>query len=367
MLALVTVLLAGACGPFGNQAAASPTPKASHSPSPSASASPSAATSPTASSPVPVTGSFAVLSTAVTGDTYSVTLIGVDGRVAGTAQASSPLQVSCGSTAAALVPQPISTSNSRVYFMDAQGVVRFLGPQGDTGRATTVPVAASRRSMFSVSPDDQRIAVVVSDFTATGVSLRIYVEDLNGGTNHADIFTSTGSFGLWPIGWHGTSLVLAKVAACTQGGGLFCCSMLELHVVDPGTAIRRFTVGGPQCVIVGTPSPAGAVCEDKNFVQASVVDWTATVKSSFPVSGPTPAYLSPDGSLVATVGSTKTTFVGSAPNQALAMQACGWIDSLHVISGGDAQQQPRIGAVNTGALTPVAAQGNCAGRLPGGL
>jgi hypothetical protein len=360
---VAAAFLVGACGGPG-QATASPSPKASPSASP-VGASPSAATSP-ASSPVPVTGAYAVLSTAVTGDTYTVSLVGIDGKVAASAQASSPLQVSCGSTAAALVPQPISTSNSRVYFMDAQGVVRFLSPQGDNGRATTVPTGGSRRSMFAVSPDDQRIAVVVSDFTTTGVSLRIYVEDLNGGTNHIDIFTSTSSFGLWPVGWHGTSLVLAKVAACTQGGGPFCCSMLELHVVDPGTAIRRFTVGGPQCVIVGTPSAAGAVCEDKNFVQASVVNWTASVTRSFPVAGPTPAYLSPDGSMVAVVGSTKTTFDGPS-NQALAMQACGWIDNLHVISGGDAQQQPRIGVVNGGTLIPVAAQGTCAGRLPGGL
>jgi hypothetical protein len=358
---VAAAFLAGACGGSG-QATGSPSPKASQTASPAAS--PSAATSP-ASSPVPVTGAYAVLSTAVTSDTYSVSLIGIDGKVAASAQASSPLQVSCGSTAAALVPQPISTSNSRVYYMDAQGVVRFLTPQGDNGRATTVPTGGSRRSMFAVSADDQRIAVVVSDFTTTGVSLRIYVEDLNGGTNHLDIFTSTGSFGLWPVGWHGTSLVLAKVAACTQGGGLFCCSMLELHVVDPGTAIRRFTVGGPQCVIVGAPSAAGAVCEDKSYVQASVVNWTGTVTKSFPVAGPTAAYLSPDGSLVAVVGSPDTSFIG--PGQALAMQACGWIDNQHVISGGDAQQQPRIGVVNAGTLIPVAAQGTCAGRLPGGL
>lgn len=219
--------------------------------------------------------------------------------------------------------------------------------------------------MFSVSPDDQRIAVVVGDFTSTGVSLRLYVEDLNGGTNHLDIFTSAGSFGLWPVGWHGTSLVVAKVAACTQGGGPFCCGMLELHVVDPGTAIRRFTVGSPQCIIVGSPSPAGAVCEDKSFVQASIVNWTATYTRSFPVQGPTPAYLSPDGAMVALVSSAKTSFDGGG--QDLSMQACGWIDSQHVISGGDAQQQPRIGVVNTGTLIPVAAQGTCAGRLPGGL
>jgi hypothetical protein len=313
---------------------------------------------------VPVTGSYGVLATG--GSTYTISLIGIDGKVAASAQASSPAPVTCGTTGgAAVLPQPISTSNSRAYFSDAQGVVRYLSPQGDTGRATTVPTGVSRRSMFTVSPDDQRIAVVVGDYTTSGVSLRLYVEDLNGGTNHLDIFSSTSTFGLWPVGWHGQSLVLAKVSACTQGGGPFCCGMLELHVVDPATALRRFTIGNPQCVIVGTPSPAGAVCEDKNFAQATVLDWTAVTNRAFPVPGPTPALLSPDGRAVALVGSSKTTF--DSPGQPLNMVACGWIDTTHVISGGDQQSQPRIGSLTTGAIIPVAAQGDCAGRLPGGL
>ena len=64
--------------------------------------------------------------------------------------------------AAALVPPPVSMSNTRVYYMDAQGVVRYLAPNGDAGRATTVPIGPARRAMFAVSPDDQRIAVIVA-------------------------------------------------------------------------------------------------------------------------------------------------------------------------------------------------------------
>jgi hypothetical protein len=314
---------------------------------------------------VPITGAYAVLATATSGATYTINLIGVDGKVAASTQASSPSPVTCGSTGgSAVLPAPISTSNSRAYFMDSQGVVRYLAPQ-DTGRATTVPTGVSRRSMFTVSPDDQRIAVVVSDFTNTGVALRLYVEDLNGGTNHVDIFSSSGSTDLWPVGWHGGSLVLAKVPACRQGAGPLTGALGELHVVDPATAIRRFTVGGPQCIVASAPSPAGAVCEDPNFVQATVVNWTAVSTRSFPIQGPTPLYLSPNGSMVAIVGTTKTTF--DSPGQPLNMQACEWIDDQHLISGGDAQSQPRIGNVTTGAIIPVAAQGDCVGRLPGGL
>src|SRR5438034_7005543 len=145
------------------------------------------------------------------------------------------------------------------------GVVRFLAPSGDSGRATTVPAGtASRRSMFAVSPDDQRIAVIVDDFNSTGASTKLYVEDLNGGGNHLDLFSQTGARTLWPVGWHGTNnLVVAVVASCSQGGGPFCCGPQELHVVDPATAARRFTLGSTiACGIAGSPSPAGAICWD---------------------------------------------------------------------------------------------------------
>lgn len=374
-LVAVAVLIAG-CGGPGSHAAASPSTKATTSPTSSpratatASSTPSPGASPTgspATSPVPLTGTFAVLSTQPSGDTYTVSIIAANGKVVGSAQPSSPTAVTCGDAAAAVLPLPISTSDDRAYYMDAQGVVRFMTVQGETGRATTVPVGGGRRSMFAVSPDDQRIAVVVADFTASGVSLRLYVEDLNGGTNHVDIFSSTGAFGLWPIGWHGTdNLVVAKVPSCAQGGGQFCCGPLELHVVDPASAVRRYTLGGPDCIIAGAPSPAGVACEvTADYTTLRKLGWTAGVLGTFAINGAAPAYVSPDGQVVALVAGSTTKFWGAT--KTLNMQACGWIDSTHVISGGDVQQQPRIGNVTTGAVVPVAAQGTCAGRLPGGL
>ncbi|HEX9099670.1 MAG TPA: hypothetical protein VF956_09320 [Candidatus Dormibacteraeota bacterium] len=373
-LLAVAMLVAG-CGGPSPHAAATPSANARGSPasSPSATAAASPASSPGASpttspaaSPVPLTGAFAVLSTLPSGDSYTVSIVAANGKVVGSAQPSSPTAVTCGDAAAAVVPLPISTSDDRAYYMDAQGVVRFMTVQGETGRATTVPVGGGRRSMFAVSPDDQRIAVVVSDFTASGVSIRLYVEDLNGATNHVEIYTSNGAYGLWPIGWHGTdNLVVAKVPSCSQGGGQFCCGPLELHVVDPATAVRRFTLGGPDCVLAGPPSPAGAVCENNTFTVATIYNWTAVQTGGFPIGAPTSAYLSPDGQHVAVVSGSTTAIYRT--NTTLSLQACGWIDSTHVISGGDVQQQPRIGNVSTGAVVPVAVQGTCAGRLPGGL
>ena len=360
----VVGLLIASCA--GKTASSTASPLANPSRSPATSL---PAASP-AASPAALTGAFAVLVTPPSAPNYTVSIVDANGKVVGSAQASSPTAVTCADAAGAEVPLPISTSDDRAYYMDAQGVVRFLTVQGETGRATTVPTGASRRSTFAVSPDDQRIAVVVNDFTASGVTFKIYVEDLNGGTNHLDIYGTTGVTGLWPLGWHGpNNLVLAVVKACSQGGGPFCCGPRELHVVDPATALRRFTIGDSQCLIAGSPSPGGVVCEDSaTFTHASVVDWSATSLRTFQIPGPEAAYLSPDGRVVALfnfTGTGVTTFEGAKAT--LNMQTCGWIDSTHVIAGDYGQPPARIGNIVSGAIVTIAAKGTCAGRLPGGL
>jgi hypothetical protein len=354
-------MLLGACGGTGSGSAPSPSSSTEAVSSPQASSSPDA-------SPLPSEGAYAVLTTPTSEPTYVVSLVGFEGKVAARAQASSPGKVTCGSAGGALVPPPVSTSNSRVYFTDAQGVVRFLTPAGSTGKATTVPVGSQRRSTFAVSPDDKRIAVVVSDFSSSGAATSLYVEDLSGGTHHKVIFTETGAFGIWPMGWHGADLVVAKVPACTQGGSTFCCGPQELHVVDAATADRRFTLGGPTCVIAGSPSAGGAICESD--AQASVLDWSGVATRSFSIQGLTPAYLSPNSNQAALDKGNPSNFVDTVvegSNRTFSnFQACGWIDSTRVI-GTDRLGQPHVGDWVTGAVVSVVAQGLCAGRIPGAL
>ena len=363
---IVALILVAACG--ASSTATKQSPLASPSASASAAQPPSSPTASQQASPsAPAVGGYEALVTVGSADTYAVSLVGVDGKVVASAQPSSPTQVTCGDAAAAVLPPPVSTSNTRVYFLDQQGNVNFLTPNGETGQEYRLPTGGSTRSLFAVSPDDSLIAVVVITFTANGATTKLYMDQLLPGGSQKLLFTQTGAYTLWPIGWHGTdNLVLAKVPACTQGGGPLCCGPLELHVVDPSTAARRFTIGSSQCVIAGMPSPAGAVCENSPaFSQASVLDWTGHTVRSFAVQGPTSAYLSPDGRAVALVDSSSTTFEGA--KQTLDLLACGWIDSTHVIAGGDTQQQPRVGDTTTGSLLPVAAQGICGGRIPGGL
>src|SRR5947208_16843941 len=252
---VVAIVLLAGCG--SSSAAARQSPAASPASSASPTASPTGGTSPSAApkpspTPLPV-GQYAVLVTQGTGDTYAVSIVGTDGRVVASAQPSNPTQMTCGDALAAVLPVPVSTTSTRVYFLDAQGNVNYLTPNGETGHATRVPSSGIVRSMFSVSPDDSRIAVIQNTYTSSGATTVLYVEDLNGGTNHVKLFTQTGAYTLWPIGWHGTNdLVLAKVPSCSQGGGPTCCGPQELHVVDPATAGRRSTLGGSTCALVGS-------------------------------------------------------------------------------------------------------------------
>jgi hypothetical protein len=257
-------------------------------------------------------------------------------------------------------------SDSGVYYLDNGAGVTLMAPDGSVRQVTSVPAAsAQRRSMFAVSPDDKRIAVIVDDFTSSGASTRLYVEDLVGGGNHIELFSESGAYTLWPIGWHtAQNLVLAKVVSCTQGGGPFCCVPQEYHVVDPATANRRFTIGGNNCAIAGAPTPAGVVCE--NPPTATALSWTDTTLRAYPIQGPIGAFLSPNGSNVAFVDNIGTTFTGGGSAMA-GVFTCLWIDDSHVLAGGDTQQQARVGDLTTHSVTAVAAQGECAGRLPGGL
>ncbi len=374
VLVVAAGLLAAACG-GGPAPAASPSPTpgptAAQSPSAGSSGSPPAEVSPSPA-PQPLKGAYGVLVSPVTGSgSYTVAIVGVDGKVAASAQATSPTTVSCANSAAAVVPLPVSTSDTRLYCLDAAGAVRTLAPDGtSTGAVITLPAGtASRRSMFAVSPDDNYIAVVVDDFTQGGATTNLYVDELNAPVSQKLIFSESGAYTLWPIGWHGTNnLVVAKVPSCTQGGGPFCCGPLELHVIDPATATRRFTIGNSSsCVIAGSPSPAGAVCENSpDFTQAAVLNWTAGTVRTLAINGPAYAYVNPGGSMIALVDNNGTEFtIGAAAMSGVF--ACAWIDDTHILAGGDTQHQPRVADVTSGVVSPVAAQGDCGGRLPGGL
>jgi hypothetical protein len=340
-----------------------------HSPTPVSTLSSPSARATAVTSPVPVPPAYGLLTDAPNGaNLYTVSLIGIDGKVVASAQASSPTAVSCGTAGAAVVPLPISTSGSRAYLMDAQGAIHFLAPNGDTGQATAVPAAAGRRSMFAVSADDRRIAVVVADFSSSGAATKLYVEDLNGGSNHVDTFSESGANTLWPVGWLGTDqLVLAVMPACNQAGSQPI-GATAIHIVEAATADRIHTIGGPDCTPNIPTSLAGVVCQFPGGGM-EVLAWNNTFSRPgyLPAEPKVPMYLSPDGSAIALSPSAGTATIEGRGYANLHMNVCGWIDSTHVLSGSDAQNQASVGDITNSNMVSVLAQGVCAGRIPNGL
>jgi len=145
---------------------------------------------------------------------YSLTLVFPDGRVVGPVTARLRTVQPAAGAAPATLPV-VSTSASRVYYLDGDADIRFLGRDGATGIATRVPGSVHSESAFAVSPDDTRIAVATLDASSDAASMRLSVEDLAGGGNHVDLPAPTDA-AVWPVGWRGGDLVLALGSVPTR-------------------------------------------------------------------------------------------------------------------------------------------------------
>ena len=359
---LTAALFALSCG-GGSPPGASQfsSPKASPRVSPAASPSPNI---------VPLTGPYGLVLSAGT-----LQLVKQDGRVATSASVAAPSVEFCSAAHDGLVaPPPVSASADQVYFRDGDTKIRMVVPPASAADVTTVPGGPTTISFFSVSPDNQRIAVLVEDLSASAtIGIRLYVEDLRGGGHHADIFSTTtpkgkGGATLWPMGWHEGLLVLAVMVACTfQPAGL---APSEWHLVDATTAVRKVAIGDPSCVLSNWPSAAGVACVDNVRKTASIYDWTGRVASTKPIeANDYLAGLSPSGGSI-----FFTTGVGvGAPPPAMRITsstasvnvnghtACLWMDDDHVLAPDAVIPFP------SGAVLPLPASGVCAGRMPGGL
>src|SRR5467141_210681 len=258
------VFLAVSCGrvsPLVAQHAASPSRVSTPSPVPT---------------PAPPAPTYGLLLSA-----GSLELIRPDASIAATAPVapSSVQHCTAGHDAAVLQP-PVSASNSLVYFRDGDTRLRSLSPSGQTAEVTTVPGGPTTVSFFSVSPDDQRIAVLVEDLSGPAtIALRLYVEDLVGHGHHSDVYrTSTpkGKSGttLWLMGWHQGALVLAVMVACTVEPVAL--RPIEWHVSSASTADRIVTIHPASCNLSLWPSPAGVGCVGNvgNGGSITVYDWS---------------------------------------------------------------------------------------------
>lgn len=356
-------------------------PIARHSPSASASAGATATPSGGASpSPVVLSGNFGLLLSA--GSLY---VFRPDASVAAAAPLANPSVQYCSSAHdGAILAPPVSSSNSSVYFRDGDTKIRMVQPPSGAVDVTTVPGGPTTISFFSVSPDDQRIAVLVEDLSpATTANLRLYVEDLRGGGHHADIYTAStpkgkGGSTLWPMGWHEGSLVLAVVPICTfEPAGV---TLSEWHVSDAATAVRKATIKG-SCILSFWPSPAGVGCVTATGLQTRIYDWTGKLttltaaqpddlQSGMSPSGRSIFYATGQG-IGAPPPATRMVNLGPGPTARLdGHSACLWIDEDHLLAPDAILSFPSASPCQctvTASSTPLVATGVCAGRFPGGL
>ena len=264
-------------------------------------------------------------------------------------------------TANYLMPE-ISVSSTRVYFLDGEGDVKSLTPSGTVSLVAQLEVGPDSNAIFAVSPDDRRIAVAViaykQSFSSPTVSLRIYVQDIVGGGNRAEIFTST-SLVEWPVGWHDGKLVLAVgqpdvfVAPNPYAA-------TEYHLVDPASGKQLAVL---KC-IYGPLVAAGSACW--NSPSLGREDWSGDITSyrvdpRGAVNGLQQAYiaLSPDGRLIATEvtsavsGGLDTELFrdGSESLLASGVAPLGWLDGNHLMAVSPSGLS--IVDVTDGALTTV--------------
>ncbi len=350
-------LLLISCG----EGAAQPSP---HPGSPSAIHTATAAPSPSAS-PVPAMLPLGVVVKdflpADGGPNYSLSLFDLSGRVVATAS---------GAKRSVFVQMPnVSASNTHLYYLDGDSRVMALALDGTSAAATTVAVAANSAAVFAVSPDDSRIAVAIITLPYPAKT-RIYVEDVQGGGNHVELFSSTTVLE-WPVGWHQGHIVIAVGLNAQPQNAYegFERATAGYHVADASTGARIATVcAGYQGS--GPPVAAGSVCS--KYPTYEVSDWSGATRPLPPDSGCGGGVLSPDGLLVAScLGNPRTVTLvakdGTTISTSFKAAPWGWIDATHVVVQSDVDSS--LGILDTRSLTTtqIQAQGFFAAAIPGGL
>src|SRR5579859_7432207 len=212
----------------------------------------------------------------------------------------------------------------------------------------------------------------------------LYIEDMSG-ANRLDLFRSDSEYA-WPVAWHAGKLVLAVGPAFSQQGlwdNPYAAT--SFHVVDPATAVRTATIGGPDyisgCEVSGVLTPAGTACYHRTAVAGMggefwLLDWTGT-RSPIRIgteSGGTASLNPGQPQVVAALDLGATALQILTPGGKLSVSLPGspdswpcWIDDRHVLVGAveDRQFQPVIADSSSGGLLLVQARGFCAAVLGG--
>jgi hypothetical protein len=366
----------------GTAGSEQPSPSPTPTPTPSSSPIPS----PTPIPSPPATQALAVLVDLFAGgNTYNLALVGVDGRVVTRAHAAERSLVADASE----LPY-VSTSSSRVYYLDGDRNVRYVKSDGSTGLATTVPGGPRIHAAFAVTPDDARIAVALLDYSISPVKLTLYVEDL-GGTHHSVIFTSTDHY-VWPVAWHLGQLVVAYLGPgaapfksksflypgrdrTTFPYGPNPYGGINFHVINPVTAAREAIISGGGASGLLTKAGTAVVQGDADDWQGNWINWNSPQDyGSFSAAGS----LSPNGRMIAACcpqpGSNGLLVIWFQGGQThtigvtvTSIDWVGWLDDSHLVTGfyQSSDGTPSVVELGSDKITPIDAHGIVAAILPG--
>jgi hypothetical protein len=270
----------------------------------------------------------------------------------------------------------VSATSKRVYYVDGSRV-RFVGPGNVSDMATTnIALGPYDQAGISVSPDDLRIAVAVLSYSPAPPGpynppykgMRLYVEDLNGGGHHLDIFSSP-TVAEFPVGWKSGQLVMAVTSPwCCQAQPINPYAATSYHVVDPATGNRLASVCENTKGPIGPIEPAGAFCAMAN----AGPDFQHWDGSHFAAPGavPNPSQylnaLSPDGTRVAVGGEgiriwgpTASSILTSASGDVV-----GWLDADRIVFQRKGASKVSVADLKSGASVDSSADGGFLGTFP---
>lgn len=236
-----------------------------------------------------------------------------------------------------------SATLTRLYYLNGGSDVHYLLPTGVTGSATRISVGAGEEAGFAVSPDDMRIAVAIFSYALpastqgstppTYKGMRMYVEDLNGGGHHVDIFTST-TVAEFPIGWTAGHLVIAiTTPLCCQALPLNPYAATSYHVASPDNGDRLTSLCENSYGPSGPVEPVGTMCL-ANTDGPMFQHWDGSPfppPSAVQVSYQYLNALSPDGLQAATGGNPIRILTHNDDRLPESGTVYGWLDASHLV------------------------------------
>jgi hypothetical protein len=279
----------------------------------------------------------------------SVSLVASDGTVVATASVQIPAYW------VHTMMSWTSASRTRLYYLNAGSEVRYLAPDGTNGTVGRIALGVGEQAGFAVSPDDKRIAVSVFSYTwipqVAYKGMRLYVEDVDGGGNHVDIFSST-TVAEFPIGWTTGRLILALTEPrCCRAitGNPYDAS--AYHVVDPDTGSRLASLCDNSAGPEGPIEPIGTICYHPNAAP-TYQRWDGSPFDA-PAAVPNPSAflnaLSPDGTRVAVGQVGGQIWIwgprGSADWLNEAGYVFGWLDQEYIVISSNATALSTIDVV----------------------